>query len=335
MFSKWKKALKHTVYSRQFAINRLLARRTAAQKILRVDDRSIPPPDAEIRGFVVVRNESLRLPFMLKYYFALGVDRIFVLDNDSTDNSQSIVMSFANTHLLFTDDTYDHQAYWIDFLLRRYGTGCWCLVVDADERFIYPDVENKSLRDFCSSLDQRSFNALDCMLLDMYPDKPLNEIKYQPGTDPLVTAPFFDPLSSNDGLIIRDYLHDQNLFYEGPSRFTGGVRKRIFDADCCISKFPLLRFNHSMFLSPGTHFVEGARISPMRGALLHFKFLNDFAQSVTHEVVRGQRSFGNNREYLSYLTTLRRFPDLTLHTEGSVRYYNSYQLVDLGIMKRC
>ena len=272
---------------------------------------------------------------MLKFYSDLGVDRIFVLDNGSTDNSQLIVLSLIIAHLFCSGDAYAHQAYWIDLLLRRYGTGCWCLVIDADEMFIYPNVENESLRRVCSSLDRRSFNALDCMLLDMYPDRPLNEIKYQPGTNPLITAPFFDPLSSNDGLIIRDYLHDQNLFYEGPPRLTGGVRKRIFDADCCISKFPLVRFKHSMFLSPGTHFIQGARIATLRGALLHFKFLNDFAQSVTHEVVRGQRSFGNHREYLSYSTILGRFPDLNLYTDKSVRFHDSHQLVDLGIMKQC
>jgi hypothetical protein len=39
---------------------------------------------------MVVRNEALRLPFMLQHYFERGVDRIFVFDNDSTDDTQSI-----------------------------------------------------------------------------------------------------------------------------------------------------------------------------------------------------------------------------------------------------
>jgi hypothetical protein len=333
--ARWKQELRHAIYLYKFAVKRSLARRKAARQISRIDNRNIPlVPGTEIRGFMIVRNESLRLPFILKYYFSLGVDRIFVLDNDSSDDTRSIVLSFENTHLFHTKDIYAHQGTWMDLLLRRYGGGCWCLVVDADEMLIYPDFETVSLRQLCNFLDQESFDALDCVLLDMYPDRPLTEIKYEQGTDPLQIAPWFDRSSYGEGYVGRHYLHDQSIFYEGPSRLFGGVRKRVFDANPCVSKVPLVRFDNSMFLSPGTHFIQGARVADLRGALLHFKYLDDFLQNVKQEVARGQRSFGNDLEYNRYLTVLSRFPNLCLRADVSVEFTESTQLVNFGIMKR-
>src|ERR1700730_13092970 len=96
--TKWKDALSEPIYLQKFAINRFVARYAAARKITRIDNRNIPLARTEIRAFMIVRNESLRLPFMLQYYFERGVDRIFVLDNDSLDDTRSIVLSFNNTH---------------------------------------------------------------------------------------------------------------------------------------------------------------------------------------------------------------------------------------------
>jgi hypothetical protein len=294
---------------------------------------------------MVVRNESLRLPFMLNHYLSNGVDRIFILDNDSSDESSTIVLSHQNTHLFNVHDDYVNQAAWVDVLLRRYGTGCWCLVVDADEILIYPDFERISLRAFCNSLDLASFDALDCVLLDMYPEGRLSEVEYERGTDPLLIAPCFDRSSYTDapwfggsscadGGTVSHYIHHMNLFYRGPSRLVGGMRKRVFNVDACISKFPLVKFKKRMYLCPGTHFVQNARIADLRGVLLHFKYLNDFTQNIASEVARVQRAHGNELEYKEYLTVLNSRPDLSLFCSDSTRFSGSSQLVQLGLMKR-
>jgi len=330
----WRNALRKPLYLTKFSAKRALARRVMASKITRIDDRDIPLNRLEIRAFMIVRNESLRLPFVLNYYSKQGVDRIFVLDNDSSDDTRSIVLSHDKTHLFHTNDIFAHKDSWIDLLLRRYGRGCWCLVVDADEVFIYPDFETVSLRELCYFLDRESLDALDCVLLDMYPDRPLSEIKYEQGADPLQIAPWFDEPMYVEQLAGPQYVPEMDILHQGPSRFWGGMRKRVFNVLPCVSKFPLIKFNSSMFLSRGTHWIQGARVADLRGALLHFKYLNDFAQHVEQEVARGQRIDGNELEYNEYLTMLSRFPDLNLYADVSVRYRDSGQLVALGVMKK-
>jgi glycosyltransferase involved in cell wall biosynthesis len=285
---------------------------------------------------MVVRNESLRLPFILDHYFAHGVDRIFVMDNNSTDNTADIVLSKRNTHLFVTDGDYTNQEYWIDLLLRRYGIGHWCLIVDADEVFVYPHYETLALRDLCTFMDQSSFNCFDCVLLDMYPGVPLSQAEYQAGNDPLTVASWFDKPAFHEASLEAAYpayyLDEFNVYYKGPVRLTGGMRKRVFEVNACISKFPLVKFDKSMFLSKGTHFIQGGRASDMRGVLLHFKFLQDFADNVEREVARKQH-YQNAAEYKSYLAKVEYCRKSSLTGPLSEEYTDSNQLVSLGIMR--
>jgi len=330
--TKWKEALRRPIYLQNFAAKRFVARRAAARKIKRIDDRNIPLARTEIRAFMIVRNEELRLPFMLQHYFERGVDRIFVLDNDSTDDTRSIALSFDDTHLFHTEDIYAHQGAWVDLLLRRYGDGCWCLVLDADEMIVYPDFEIVSLRELCNFLDRESFDALDCVLLDMYPDRPLSEIKYTQGTDPLQIASWFDKASYIEfGAGPLDW-HDSNSLHEGPLRLFGGMRERVFGIQACMSKVPLVKFRNSIALSAGTHWIQGARVADLRGALLHFKFLDDFAANVQREIAREQH-WNEAQEYKGYGAVLSRDPNLNFMSPISEKFVSSSQLVTLGVMK--
>jgi hypothetical protein len=226
-------------------------------------------------------------------------------------------------------------------LLRRYGVGHWCLIVDADEVLIYPYYESIGLRQLCTFLEKERANAMDSILLDMYPDTALDAIRYKEGTDPLLIAQYFDSASDTSEVggpqkYVVERWADRSTFgkliYEGPPRIFGGMRKRVFGLNPCLSKFPLVKFDRSLFLSLGAHFIEHARAAEIRGALLHFKYLHDFGERVKEAVTEGEY-WQNAIEYKEYLQLLNRFPDLKLSSATSQKFSDSNQLVDLGIMK--
>jgi hypothetical protein len=317
---------------RKIRARRRLRRAVSALHLRRLNRASVPEAPREIRLFMVVRNESLRLPYVLDYYSSLGVDRMFVIDNDSTDDTVELLLSRRDIHVFQTSESYVQQAAWVDLLLRRYGTGHWCLVVDADELLIYPHYERLGLREFCAFLDRAGHDALDCLLLDMYSDKPVCATAYECGSDPLACAPYFDPDShrQNRMWFPQDSLAPREMI---ESRFYGGMRGRVFGLrSVCLSKFPLLKFEPRMFLSAGTHLLEGAGVADIRGALLHFKFLGDLPTRVYEEVRRGEHA-DDAREYKYYLNKLKRDPDFSPYHPGSQRFAGSDQLIGLGILE--
>jgi len=164
-------------------------------KLYRIDKKPIPYAPNEIRLFILVRNESLRLPYFLKYYSDKGVDRFFIIDNNSTDDSIDFLLKQDKVHIWKTNQSYKKYKEgmdWKERLLRKYGKGHWCLIVDADEIFFYPYAEKISIRDLCNFLDKKKKGALLCFFLDMYSNKPLRSNLYEKGEDPLSVYPYFD-----------------------------------------------------------------------------------------------------------------------------------------------
>jgi glycosyltransferase involved in cell wall biosynthesis len=335
ILSLYKTSLKPAVAERKYALKRWLSRNTASRKIVKIDSNPVPTNSRELRLFMVVRNESLRLPFILNYYFSQDVDRMFFVDNGSSDDTASIVSSKENTHLFSTEDRFAHKQYWIDWLLNRYGQGHWCLVVDADEVLTYPYHETLTLRELCAFLDKESATAMDFVLLDMYPNLPIGAISYEKGTDPLLIAPWFDKypyVSEIAGPMEPICLEKHNLVYKGPERVYGGMRRRVFGLEPCLSKFALVKFDKTMFLSTGAHFVQNARVAGVSGAILHFKYLNDFAERAKKEATRGEY-WQNASEYKEYLRVLNSYPDLNFYSDVSEKFISDRQLVALNIMK--
>ncbi len=107
-------------------------------QIKRLDNGFIPTDHKEIRLFAIARNESLRLPYFLQYYFDRGVDRMFIIDNNSTDATAKILLEQENCHVFQTQESYEKHWHWMEFLLNRFGKGNWCIVVDIDELFFLP-----------------------------------------------------------------------------------------------------------------------------------------------------------------------------------------------------
>src|SRR5215475_13469447 len=107
--------------------------------IKRLDSRLIPDDKEEIRAFLVIRNEALRLPSTLRHHRSLGVHRFFILDNGSTDGTLEYVLKQPDVHVFSTSERYSQSHYgvvWTNALLDSFGVGHWTLTIDADEQLI-------------------------------------------------------------------------------------------------------------------------------------------------------------------------------------------------------
>jgi hypothetical protein len=292
-------------------------------KLQRLDSRVVPPDQDELRLFLCVRNERAILPYFFDYYRKLGVSRFFVVDNDSSDGTREFVLSQSDAHLFATSGSYAQAQYglvWIRHLLYRYGCRRWCILADADELLIYPQMDRVTLPELCRRLDARRFEGLECMLLDMYSDRPIKDAIYTPGQNPLDICPFFDPAS-----------HYPRHFYDCQAPF-GGVRQRMFGTEVCLRKVPLVKVTPYTYVHLGYHEVWTVRLAEMRGVMLHFKFFSRFCAAAKEEAYRGEHWNGAS-EYKKYLDVLQDQQELNLAYEGSVRYSGAEQLLRLNLIK--
>ena len=308
--------------------NRWVRRKTAWLGMKPMEVRPIPEwePD-EVWMIVVCRNEALRLPFMLNYHFALGVSRVLLVDNDSTDGTRELAAADPRIHVWTSKERYKGPLYWQEPLLRRFAAGRWCLVLDADELFVYPQMDRMKLPGLAARLEQEGAAALHCLFLEMYAREPIGQVRYQAGDDLRTAAPWFDA----EGYVRKRY----HPVFDGPAPefiYMGGTRGRVFSEEFGCSKYPFFKYSPNLFLRRGLHTIEGAPISAAQGAVLHFKYLQDFKAKAVREAERGVY-WNASAEYKAYAERFRKEGDFSLWHPGAQRFAGWRQLVALGLMR--
>lgn len=286
----------------------------------------------DIYLFAIMRNESFRLAYFIEYYKKYGIGRLFLIDNNSTDDSIKIASQYAYVEIFKNTDTYVNHWYWMEHLLEKYGKGHWCVVVDIDELLYFPHAEKLSLPAFRDFLEQAGSTALRALLLDMYSDKAVKEAVYTAGHNPLDTIPYFDKQHYE---VTFPYFDRYKWTHFTSTHFTGGMRERIFGKSnpiTSLNKVPFFKFLPGTYLGQGMHAINGAKVSDLQGVVFHTKFLSDSILEAQEESVREQH-FNNAAYYKDFKRHFDADPDLCLATPDSIRFQNSVQLVELGLMK--
>lgn len=309
------------------------ARSVVLSGLERLDDRPIEPAGDEILLFCCARNEATRLPSFFDHYRRLGVGRFLFVDNDSVDATRPFLLGQPDTHVFHAAGSYAASNYgvdWLNALLQRWGEKHWVVVVDADELLVYPGCETEPLPALARRLDARGHDALACFLLDMYADGPIRAARLAMGDSMLETCPYFDA----DG-----YDPVRRGPHAGvPAR--GGARRRLFwppgsahrGRPPYLPKFPLVRWSTGRAYRASTHEIAGVRPAPISGALLHFKLVADFAERCDVEIERGEH-WGGAAQYSAYAAGMQAQPDLSAMYQGSTRWRDSRQLVELGLLR--
>ncbi|MFN4143945.1 glycosyltransferase family 2 protein [Aestuariivirga sp.] len=304
--------------------------------IRKLDNRPVQLGPHEIVAFACVRNEVLRLPFLLEHHRSIGVNRFFFIDNLSTDGTVDLLLREPDCHLFTCDGKFFAENVepprWSNALRRTFCEGHWCLSLDADEMFVYPHCESRTLHDLCAYMDSTGATALEALVIDCYGDSAVLETDYRSGQSFIQACPYFDPELGYE--VDNNGACPPRLMF---SRF----RERAFwqpehkrQRPPCITQVPLVRWTKGTGYLVAQHALNAAKLSELRAAVLHFKFLPGFfnAVSASLEENAGVQEKGL-KERVTYIDTLKRNPNLNLRHPGSVRYEGSRQLIELGWMR--
>ncbi len=286
----------------------------------------------------VVRNEKIRLPFFLDYYRNLGINHFLFVDNDSDDGTCAFLEAQPDVSVWQAEASYKRASFgldWSNYLLRKYAPDHWVLTVDPDEFFIYPFCDTRPIRALTDWLDGCAVRSFGTMLIDMYPQGPVDEAPYQEGQDPFEIANWFD---SGNYMITRnpDY---GNLWIQG------GPRARVFFQDNpskapALNKIPLVKWDKRYVYVSSTHSLLPRGLNQVydewggekaSGALLHAKLINTLGDKAREELQRGQHYRGSG-EYRAYAQRLEGKP--VFWCDWSEKYINWRQLEILGLMSK-
>lgn len=302
-------------------------------------DRTAAIRRGDILGFSTVRNEMLRLPYFLKHNRRLGVGHFLFVDNDSDDGTADYLCNQADVSVWTTSASYKASRFgvdWLNWLQTKFGTGHWCLTLDADEILVFPHWETRGLGGLASWLESIGRRAFGAVMIDLYPKGRLEDQRYQASQNPLEILNWFDPTPFR---MVRQRPM-KNLWVQG------GARDRVLFSDQphrapTLNKIPLVNWRRGDVYMNSTHTMLPPKLNEayrnfdgdllLSGALLHTKFLPDVVAR-SHEEKRRRQHFGDPDRFDRYYDAIIANPDLWY--EGSEKYIDWEQLESLGFLSR-
>ncbi len=275
----------------------------------------------------VLRNEAARLPIFLEHYKKLGVDRFFMVDNDSSDGSADILLAEPLADIFHTAVSFRESCfglYWYNGLAREYCVGNWLLMADADELLVYDGMEQHGLRDLAQWLAGQGFDRLFSLMLDVYPSGSIGR-----GARMIAEILGRDCWFDAEGYSVR----------RGPTGWTvtGGARHRLFEAGgrkpaSLASKYPFFRVSDETSIC-NSHYLWpfDTTTNIAFGTFLHLKFMDDFVErSVVNE--REGQHWKDSLHYREMNRRVAATPEIVAVNGRSQRYTGPQSLVSHHIM---
>jgi len=290
----------------------------------------------DILLFCTLRNEAFRIPHFLEHYRKLGVQHFIFVDNGSGDGFMDRVRDQSDISVWYTEASYKQSNFgmhWLNYLLRKFGSGHWCVVCDPDEFLVFPYDDQRNLHELSAYLEGDRRRSFFSLLLDMYSDAPVSETGYDANRQPVEVCPHFD----STGYVQSVNKRVLNIWVQG------GVRRRVIFRNNpasapALNKTPLVKWKWNYGYISSMHALVPRHLNiphhhhylAPTGCLLHFKFFSVLQEKAAEEQVRNEH-FMNSLEYSHYNkhTSTR---DQPLTYEGSVKYEGWRQLVSLGLM---
>ena len=276
----------------------------------------------------VERNEISRLPYFLKYYRKLGITQFFFVDNNSDDGSLEFLLEQPDCHIFWTDDSYNEAGSGIRFVHHLLDTYMlneqWCLHVDADEFLVYPNCETHLLKTFIEFLEKNGDEAVSSFMLDIYPKDINTQLS----------------INHTDNLLEKcEYFYNNYQFQQkGSAPYinpTGGVFSYFNITLYSIAKTSLFKNKSNFRFLSSTHQTTPVKISPITSCYLHTKFVGDFYAMSKKAVLEKEHATGG-QQYNHYIRMFNSLDDDNFSfasLDKSIKYENSQQLVDLGLIK--
>lgn len=277
-----------------------------------------------------VLNGAWYLPEFLRHYRGIGARHFVFLDNGSTDATVAMLAAEPEVVVLqsplplgpFEREMRQHMA-------RQYGPDRWCLFVDTDEVF----EAGQGLPALTARLTAMGATALVAQMLEMFPAATLaaaagwdyarvlldfdhcdlthiTRYGYHAADNPLV------------GLLTANRLLNPAVPY-----LFGGLRKRVFDEDCCLTKHPLVFAGGGTIPATHPHCAGHVTVAPFTALIKHYKFANDPFDRDRAGLAIGAVSHGEDTKRLAVAN-----PDLTLLSPEARLYTGFVMLQDAGFL---
>ncbi len=296
-------------------------------------------PDAapdEVIVVALIRDGMFYLDGFLDHYRSLGARHFVFFDNGSVDGSIERIRREPGTIIVQSRLPWgQYENHFRQYAAQRYCAGRWCLYADMDEIFEFDDPKGRGLRGLVGYLGDNGYTALVAQMLEMFPETALHQSAHMPYDAALQRYRYFDlgqirAVAYHDRSIAFEYLLRGNSVADPDIRFLfGGVRRKVFGEDCCLTKHPLVFVGKGVVPGVHPHCASHVACADFTALIRHYKFTNDSMARDVQSVAAGSAGHDEDRQRLQVLQESR---DVTLFSDQAIAFTGVADLVERGFL---
>lgn len=290
----------------------------------------------EVVLIALVRDGSYYLDAFFRHYRAMGVQHFVFIDNGSRDDTIARIKAQKGTVIdrcslplaQYEDLIRQHPA-------QTYGKNRWCLYVDMDEIFDFEGRSQIGIKGLTAYLEQQGYTALVAQMLEMFPKTSLAAAAGLPYKQALQAFLYYDISAvrkvdyHSPDIPFSALLVDNALSNDAVKFAFGGVRGKVFDEDCCLTKHPLIFNGPEVTPTPHPHLSRGLRVADMTAVIKHYKFANDAAARDAETLGAGNLEHGEDARRMA---VIGQNPDVSLFSLDARRWNRVELLYRAGFL---
>ncbi len=232
-------------------------------KVIRVLDM---PHNESVPIFLcAVKDDLPRVKAQVEYHRSIGITQFAYIDNMSTDGTFEWLLNQDDVSLFRVDEKYNGTVRnaWRRQVTDILGYDKWYLILDSDEFFTYPGIENHPIHEYIKHLEREKIHSILAFMLDMYSKDSL----------------FKSSLALDDDFRKEFCYFDTNTYKIQQTHqewvIKGGPRSRLFSTGNRLTKYPLIKLKKSTLVQTHSNLPRNLNfdVSLPIAVLLHYKFL--------------------------------------------------------------
>ncbi|MBO9702735.1 MAG: glycosyltransferase family 2 protein [Sporocytophaga sp.] len=288
----------------------------------------------------LLRNGSEYIETFLMHYRQMGIAHFIFIDNGSDDDTLDLLRGEKDVTIYQTSLL--HKFYENDIrrlVIEKHSKNRWCLNVDIDELFDYPDSDKISLKDLLGYLSGNRYTSMAGYMLDMFTKEVIfsNREKIN-----LKESYRFYDISNIEK---KDYYAPDVIAYCNYNKLSsndikcyfGGIRKTLFSSNVAghylLTKHPLIYLDGELEPVTNPHYCNKSKVADVSSVLYHYKFTPSFKEKVLESRKTNRYIKFAQRQYDQYYKKIGDDKSLIIDTPGSKELFSVNDLVLNGFIQ--
>lgn len=289
----------------------------------------------EVALVCMIKNASYYIEVLIEHHRSLGVRHFLFIDNGSEDSTIEKLILYKDVTVISNKlPVAKYESKMRANIARRVIKGGWFLFVDSDELIEMTHDTHRDIKYYTRYCNYKGYDAVIGQCLDLFTFSPLSETEKWGYKESVLKFNLY----SVENITDFDY-HDENIgfsWFLRENRISnphikikfGGIRREIFQENCCLSNHRLIKNASHIELYSHPHCSSNVSCADFSILLRHYKFAGKYRSREQTQIHNRTWTHGEDLKRISVVSNKK----FAFSADNAKRFTGTESLLAQGFL---